>query len=151
MGIGVSKHFSIFQRLQIALATRTVEYLDKRTLIGKSLWAILLIYLNSSDKHQSLVKPSLKQKKTKPNRYFFRFPLKSLISVDKNYRCWPMKSSQRCLCIKVSVRNLSLTLLRNILFVSFFFEKWFISNMKMHSNWKYSCHENAKWKTCFAL
>ena len=62
-----------------------------------------------------------------------------------------MKSSQRCLCNKVSVRNLSLTLLRNILFVSFFFEKWFISNMKMHSNWKYSCHENAKWKTCFAL
>ena len=62
-----------------------------------------------------------------------------------------MKSSQRCLCIKVSVRNLSLMFLRNILFVSFFFEKWFISNMKMHSNWKYSCHENAKRKTCFAL
>ena len=62
-----------------------------------------------------------------------------------------MKSSQRCLCIKVSVRNLSLTLLRNNLFVSFFFEKWFIGNMKMHSNWKYSCHENAKGKTCFAL
>ena len=58
-----------------------------------------------------------------------------------------MKSSQWCLCIKVSVRNLSLTLLRNIIFVSFFFEKWFIGNMKMHSNWKYSCHENAKWKT----
>ena len=36
-GIGVSKHFSIFQRLNIALATQTVEHLDKRTLIGKSL------------------------------------------------------------------------------------------------------------------
>ena len=47
------------------------------------------------------------------------------------------------------MRNLSLTLLRNILFVSFVFEKWFISNKKcaVIGNIRVTKTQN----TCFAL